>query len=474
MSKKSLLNLIVVLTGLNSCSCISTAAARPEVGPNESSAIGITVVDIRSKKVLYEKNSDRPYTPASVQKIITALAALHYFGPSYQFSTELRADHVDLKNHSAGNLYLVGSGDPSLTDQGLNKLAQSLKQQGITKITGEINIDNSAFNDDPWGPGWQTPDLHKGFASRISALSVNANKITIELFPGKTVGSPPAAVMHPLTDYITLGNHAVTNKAPSVVLANSKINISAPGLSLGDKIHVSGHINLHATPDYTSFPVKSPGHFSAYILNEKLKMHGIQTTGRFGEKPSPSDATVLAIDYSGLLSVLITDILKHSQNHGAEMLFKGIGRKVSGKPGSFENGADAIYRFLEKEIDIKRADLVVADGSGLSLMNQISPSQLVRIIMYGVKNTSIAPEFLSALAISGTDGTLKNYFPKGQLTGQIRAKTGTMHGLQQIAGYACSADGEEFAFAILGEEHAAKPSAMKALHKVELGKLVGN
>ena len=93
----------------------------------------------------------------------------------------------------------------------------------------------------------------------------------------------------------------------------------------------------------------------------------------------------------------------------------------------------------------------IADGSGLSLYNYVSPELEVKLLRYAYRNDNVYHHLLQALPIAGQDGTLRKRM-KGVFTnGNVKAKTGTVTGVSSLAGYCTASNGHRLCFAIINQ-----------------------
>ena len=136
---------------------------------------------------------------------------------------------------------------------------------------------------------------------------------------------------------------------------------------------------------------------------------------------------------------------KFSNNFIAEQLLKGLGAERSGQPGSWENGTRALREMLTEQ-DLLGRGAVIADGSGLSPRNRISPRSLVQIIQAAARDFDSGPEFLASLPHGGLDGTLEDRIKDGA---QVRAKTGHLRHVAALSGVVRSSTGRRLAFSVL-------------------------
>lgn len=178
----------------NLASSINSAINSVDPGLN----IGIAVKSMKTGEILYTHHPQRPFVPASILKIITAETALLYLGADYKFQTNFYTDATVIKNGVLyGNLYLVHSGDPTLTYYDLIELMAALKGQNIDRIEGNIYIDTSAYDQVHYGPGWIWKDKNYCYAAPISASIINHNCLSFLVAPNKKMGNTPNALPSP-------------------------------------------------------------------------------------------------------------------------------------------------------------------------------------------------------------------------------------------------------------------------------------
>jgi len=142
--------------------------------------IGVELISLDQKTVIYQKNAYHLFTPASVTKLFTGALALKTLGPDYQFETTLMMDGSKKGSTLNGSLYLKGSGDPSLTVVDLEKLIASVARAGIKTIKGSVHIDVSTFDDALFAAGYFLDDLEESWNSPVSALMVNRKPVIAE------------------------------------------------------------------------------------------------------------------------------------------------------------------------------------------------------------------------------------------------------------------------------------------------------
>lgn len=129
-------------------------------------------VDLRSGETVYGQNDTLALAPASAEKLAVTLAALRDLGPSYRFRTQVAGRGHDAGSVWKGNLFLVGSGDPTLDLRDVDALAHKVAARGITRVDGRVLGDEHRFDTLRGGPGWKASFV--GIESApLSALSVH-------------------------------------------------------------------------------------------------------------------------------------------------------------------------------------------------------------------------------------------------------------------------------------------------------------
>lgn len=405
--------------------------------------VGISIKSMRYGDTLYNRNEKNLFVPASTLKVLTAEAALIYLGPNFTFSTRIV---TDARNPDAstlnGNIYLINSGDPTLTYADLADLVTALKAKNIHTITGNVFIDNSAYDSVTTGPGWLWNDKRFCYAAPISASIINHNCLSFRVTPAKSSGAYASIVTDPHVYYANIRNGVVTRAH-----ASRTCYVHVDDGNGGGTIAISGCLAKGHDGAGVSSVINDVLQYNKSLLKDLLARNGIEVQGTItgGEVHSPT--TELSRHESKPLRDLISDMLKMSDNIIAGSLFKKIGEKYSHRPGTWENGGTAVAQILAQHaaVDIWKMSLI--DGSGLSRYNQVTPAQMLKVLDYTFHNSATNYDFITALPVAGVDGTLKHRLRN--IPWRVRAKTGTMQGVISLAGYAMSADKEPIAFVIM-------------------------
>ncbi len=403
--------------------------------------IGVSVVDVRSGRVVFAHNATMPLNPASNMKLITSAAALFDLGADFRMSTglygEVQGDTV------VSGLYLKGYGDPTLTDADLVALAQQLVARGIAKVD-EVSVDGSYFDDRVLPPGFEEqPEEVSPFRAAVAAVSVNDNAFTMRINPGAEAGAPASAWVD------AEGHFALTNSVTTS--ASGAPNVIAVQSEKADKLvlRLSGSVPLGISGVSYRRRVESPLYYAGYALVEALRAERIQVPRRVRLATAPSGMALLASRSSPPLAHVISEMGKNSNNFVAEMLLKVLGAERVGRPGSSEHGAAAALQAL-KRLGVSPAGLHIVNGSGLFGNGRVAAGQLTKLLAAMYSEPGLRPEYVAQLAVGGVDGTLARRLRQLPAPRILRAKTGTLDNVIALSGYVLGRTPERvMAFSVL-------------------------
>jgi len=433
---------------------------------------GIKVVSLRTGEVWYERDAHLLFHPASNMKLLTTATALARLGPDFRFRTEVYADSVAWQDSVvAGPLYLKGFADPSLTLEDLWSLVRQLKKRGVTAVTGDLICDETYLDDFYRGAGWMWDDASSSNFALISALTVNRNCVTVVVTPGRQVGDSVRVCVEPATRYVRLENHAVTvDSSDSTRLRAFKVE--RKWRQRENTVEIRGGLLPEAGPRRYIVEVEEPALFVGTLFAELLAEEGIAFTGQVRKSAVPDSLALLARHLSEPLTVLILHTNKESDNLYAELILKTVGAEVKGPPGSAKKGLQVIREFLQS-VGVDSTTLHLADGSGVSRYNVVSPEQIVRLLTALERDFRVQAEFKASLPIAGVDGTLRRRMVGTPAEGRVRAKTGTLRGVSALSGYAVTAGGEPLAFSMIMEHFVGPTSKIRTIQDRILALLCG-
>ena len=407
----------------------------------------VYIARVKDGKVLYKRNENKSLSPASVTKLITSAALLHYLKPTDTLKTTI--GHTGKLNNGVilGDLVIEGGGDPSFVSETLWGLSADLSHMGIRKVEGNIVINNNLFSGkmrDQMRLAGLNSSINS-YDSPVTAFGVNYNTLAIAVYPGSRPGVRARANLDPYPI-----NGVVIDNRLRTVSAKEKSRYRIVRVSMKDgrsKIILTGQVSINDPLKKHYRSTYDPILTSGEILRAFLNKHNITVKGRvlLGERSNMKP--ILEVPSKPLVEI-IRDLNFYSNNYIADVLVKRLGAIDLDNPyaplqneGSYDNGLKAISEFLLKEVKIP-APFNIISGSGLTSENRLTAYQVSKLLLYMANRWDIFPDFLSSLPTSGENGTLEKRFNSGitsKLQGKIRAKTGTLtqpYSVSSIAGYA--------------------------------------
>jgi len=348
-------------------------------------------LSVRAGDLVIDHRADDPQVPASTQKVLTGAAALLELGPDFRHVTRVTAAVAPVGGVVAGDLHLVGAGDPLLAlgeyaaryrrpqpFSDLRRLADAVVAAGITRIDGAVVGDDTRYDAVRYHPAWPARFVTQDQTGPLSALSVNDG----------FVAWPPQG-------------------------------------------------------DQPVDPAPDPAALGADVLRALLAERGVAVAAPSRSGPAPAGATVVA-EHAGLpLAEVVGQMLRESDNATAELLLKELGLQVEGA-GTFDAGARAVGRVLA-EAGFDLAGVAVVDGSGLAGADALDCRLLVELLQHEPTRDALR----AGMPVAGETGTLAHRFGSSPARGRLRAKTGTLNQVTGLAGYVDGAGGEEHVFAFV-------------------------
>lgn len=414
---------------------------------------GVVIKSLETGEYLYKRNEDKFFIPASNMKLFTTSSGMLLLGRNFRYKTNLYINGTIEASVLKGDLIIQGTGDPTNSErfnQGdiykvYNEWADTLLAHGVEEITGNIIGDDKYFEENGYGAGWACDYESYWYSAPTSAISFNENCIDIIVRPSE-IGKNAYLSVLPDTRYVTIINKVMTapKGTPSEVDVYRERGTNV--------ITVFGKISIESDEIKTYATVTNPTQYSVIVLKDVLKKKGINVKGYaadIGDENMSLDyskMTKLLTHYSVPLPEILKVINKNSYNFYAEQLLKTIGLEKLGY-GSVDNGVKAIKSLL-REIGINSENMIIADGSGLSRLNLVTPRQIVDLLNY-IYRHSIFPTFYQTLPIAGIDGSLALRMTRSKAENNVRAKTGYLGGVRSMCGYVFTADNEPVCFSII-------------------------
>ena len=348
---------------------------------------GICVWDLTADSLLWGYNHQKVMRPASTQKVLTAVSALSLLGARHEFKTRAYyTGNISADGILHGDIYVVGAFDPMYSITDLKALARTISNLGIKRISGKVYGDASMKSQDLYGNGWCWDDVPSKYEPYLCALMVERG-------------------------------------------------MTAPKFN-----------------SYSKDPSFHPALHFVYVLSQELYNLGVKNA----DGMSISEYGMKEYTYNGqnfytktrTIDQVMQQMLKMSDNLHAEAVFFQLAYANAGKNSTWKDGARQVENVLRK-VGVATSYAKVADGSGVSLYNYVSPDAEVAMLRYAHQNSNIYQYFYPALPIAGVDGTLETRMKTGNAYRNVHAKTGTLEGVISLTGYVTASNGHQLAFSIL-------------------------
>lgn len=308
--------------------------------------------------IIYERNADSLYIPASVVKIGTALAAINILGKDYRFSTRFYLNDDN-------DLFIQGLADPLLVSEEVTRIVATLRSHGLSTIRN-IHIDDSACRLEN-GTDGATNTLNP-YDAQNSCLAVNFNTINLVKEADGSVRSgeeqtPTIPLMRELARGIPPGSH--------------RINATATG---NQSLRYVGE-----------------------LFGAMCEKQGIPVSGEISPSPVPLGLKLFYEHTSSKsLDEVLTGLLKYSNNFIANQMFLAIGAQQYGWPATLDKSQRAMTVFYRKTLGLSKKDILVQEGSGLSRQNRVTPKGMLAILEAFKPHAALLPFENNCLRKSGT------------------------------------------------------------------------
>jgi len=399
---------------------------------------GVRVIRLNDNQEIYSLNKSKRFRPASNMKVVIAAAALKALNSEYRFETKLFSD--------GRNLVVIGSGDPTFTSAHFKNWVDELKKRNIKRIKGDIIGIDSIFDDQKIGLLWSWDDMSNCYSAQVSGLQINNNCVEIKLRSEQ--GKYARLEKYPDTSYINVVNAAK--------ITDEKTSISFKRKEDSNNVIIDGEMNYNSRPISKWVTVNNPTLYFTTLLYEALKENGIYVEGKpvdardTGYALNRKKAVQITSAKSPPLKDIINDFLKYSINLYGESIIKSLGF-IYFNEGTTYNGRLAI-NLIFKKYELPEDVLFIADGSGLSMLNLISPDYMTQLL-YQISKSYYSHTFFAALSTSGMSGTLRSKLNSENLKGFVHAKTGYIKNVRTLSGYIDTVGGERLSFALFANNY---------------------
>ena len=443
-------------------------------------SFSLVVKDVQEGRTVYSYDTDRLQSPASVLKTVATATALEILGEDYRYPTTLEYDGILENGTLEGNLYIKGSGDPSLGSShfapGQNKFLSTwiaaLQKAGIKHITGSVISDESIFDTEGVSIKWLREDMGNYYAPGSYGISIFDNMYKLSLQTGAAGTRPVLKGTEPDIPFIRFKNYL--KAAP--VSSDSAYIIGAP---LDDVRYLYGVLPANREAYVLKGDIPDPALYLARYLTDQLQQKGIRVDG------SPScyrieveenrwkkgERKEIVTTYSPTLREIASVCNHVSHNLYADALVKTVGLQYKPRRNemisSFGRGVQVVKEYWEKKgLDV--FPLRMNDGSGLAPADKVSAGFMGELFVYMATESAVSDAFIASLPQAGIEGSVRNFLKGSKLQGKARLKSGGITGVRSYAGY-ITKDGKTYAVAVFSNNYSCPMSRMtRALEKLLL------
>ena len=443
-------------------------------------SFSLVVKDVQEGRTVYSYDTDRLQSPASVLKTVATATALEILGEDYRYPTTLEYDGILENGTLEGNLYIKGSGDPSLGSShfapGQNKFLSTwiaaLQKAGIKHITGSVISDESIFDTEGVSIKWLREDMGNYYAPGSYGISIFDNMYKLSLQTGAAGTRPVLKGTEPDIPFIRFKNYL--KAAP--VSSDSAYIIGAP---LDDVRYLYGVLPANREAYVLKGDIPDPALYLARYLTDQLQQKGIRVDG------SPScyrleveenrwkkgERKEIVTTYSPTLREIASVCNHVSHNLYADALVKTVGLQYKPRRNemisSFGRGVQVVKEYWEKKgLDV--FPLRMNDGSGLAPADKVSAGFMGELLVYMATESAVSDAFIASLPQAGIEGSVRNFLKGSKLQGKAHLKSGGITGVRSYAGY-ITKDGKTYAVAVFSNNYSCPMSRMtRALEKLLL------
>lgn len=414
----------------------------------------------------FSRKPDQAFKPASTSKLLTAGLALELLGPDFRYETKV--SWSETADGVATDLTLIGVGDPSwgMMEFGEDQttraalLAEELRSRGIREIRGQMSFlaADERWNSGEVPRGWKESDLPYCYGSLPEKFNIGLN---CELYTVKSLTSgqwSDPLIPSPVRLELTRGT------ATSLTVSRS-----------GNVFVVRGTLKAGATGQ-VAIPVRGVHGWLEALLKREFARRGITVDPAATLAPESPTRTGSFTIFSPPLRRMVVPFLKQSLNLMGESFVRELGLRFGdgGLASLNDAGAGVIQANLDRELPAH--GLTVRDGSGLSRDSRVTANGLTKFLHWLAKAKDF-DALWPALPIAGVDGTLRNRMVGTPARGVLRAKTGTLSGVANLAGFVpleagTSDPSRMMPFVILGTNVADDVSGIRAAQDRVGAKLV--
>lgn len=430
----------------------------------------LCVRDAQSGEVVIAHEEHRALPTASTMKAITTATALARLGPDFQFTTSLEVDGPIEEGVLKGNLFVHGSGDPTLGSDRFGSAFELevlmkawvtlIQEAGIQRIEGKVIGDGTAFDTQLTPGNWGWEDMGNYYGVGAAGLNVHENLYYLDFIPGTYHG----------------GSTRITGTRPDVPGLSFVNEVTTGSRTSGDNAYifgapytyqryVRGTIPAGRQPFTIKGSIPDPVLFCAQHFLQALQKAGISAQEAssmrleaLARQAPQGQRTVLHRHLSPPLHALIEPLNMKSINLYAEALCKQLAVD-DGKLGSTREGTECMEDYWSAQ-GIDTRGMAIRDGSGLSPNNAMSTAQMSHILAKA-HTASYAEALYTSLPVAGRSGSLSSMLRGTRAEGNLRAKSGYIGGVRSYTGYVDTPSGKRLSFAVISHNYSCSVGHMR-------------
>lgn len=431
----------------------------------EYASVGVSIVDVDSRKTIASYEADKALVPASVVKVITAASLLKIYDDNKRWETVVGYSGDIANGVLRGDIIVKGCLDPSLAhprggqraSSFVDGVVRTVQAAGIRKIDGDIIVDASICEEGGQGE-WLYEDIGFYYGAACHGVNYKANKFRLYMHTGEQGERPTITSTSTPMKNLSYHNYLTVGKKDSAMvwMAPYATDLILTGIVPSVKDSFSLHC---AIPDP---PLKLADDIYDALMLGDVAVDGTSMTNRILEDcnmPMPAMDAVLYRHKSDRLCTMLRTMMFHSDNLYAEALLRYVGLSVS--PVARLATSLQVERDLWSKEGLPVKEMKVHDGSGLSRKNVVTPRFLSRLLTAAYNDDELGEEYVNLFPQVGKDGTARNFMKKQPLPGVLRLKSGTMSGVLCYAGYYTVND-KTYAVVIMSNNHSCKARVVRS------------
>ncbi len=444
----------------------------------QGASFSLLAKDINTGEILYSYDPSRELTPASVMKLVTTATALEILGENFRFTTTIEYDGKIENGILDGNLYIKGSGDPTLgsahfsadrtnytPDQNtfIPHWINEIKKAGIMKIKGSVVADESIFDTEGVGMKWLNEDMGNYYGAGSYGISVFDNIYKLYISTGNAGSKPKIIETMPEIPSLRFHNYLVAGSVKS----DSSFIFGAP---YADDRYLYGRVPSGRDRFIMRGDIPDPALFLAQYLTGRLEKEGIGVEGKptchrllyEDNKWAVRERTILATTSSPSLKEIIRITNERSHNLYADALLKTLGLQYKPNPNevisSFGKGIRIVEEYW-RSLGVDTSSLWMYDGSGLAITDKVSVSFICDLLVFMRNKSGHSKAFIASLPKAGIEGSVINFLRGSPLHGKALLKSGGMSRVRTYSGY-ISKGNKQYAVAIFVNNYSGENRTM--------------